>query len=156
MLTDTIIYRDSESEYLSTLSSSLTQGTTWERIAALVELENSQSKTIGRNGPGQLLSPYSPSSLANYTFIIFRHYRSHALQGSVVEVEEGGDLCPWRCWILRHHLYFNLRWTGAGVWCGGSRYTFSGHVHPQKHRLYSQAPTASYSPFIPKILLSSL
>lgn len=56
MLTFTFIYRDSESEYLSTLSSSLTQGTTWERIAALVELENSQSKTIGRNGPGQFLS----------------------------------------------------------------------------------------------------
>jgi hypothetical protein len=34
------------------MSAGLTQGTTWERIAALVELENSQSKTIARTGAG--------------------------------------------------------------------------------------------------------
>lgn len=47
--------KDAEEEYLATLSSALTQGTTWERIASLVELENSQSKTIARAGPGMLL-----------------------------------------------------------------------------------------------------
>ena len=30
----------------------LSAGTTWERICGLVELENSQSKTIARAGPG--------------------------------------------------------------------------------------------------------
>jgi hypothetical protein len=34
------------------MSSGLTQGTTWERIAGLIELENSQSKTIARTGAG--------------------------------------------------------------------------------------------------------
>jgi hypothetical protein len=44
--------KDAEAEYLAGLSSTLTQGTTWERIASLVELENSQSKTIARTGTG--------------------------------------------------------------------------------------------------------
>jgi len=44
--------KDAEEEYLANLTSSLTEGTTWERIAKLVELENSQSKTIARAGPG--------------------------------------------------------------------------------------------------------
>jgi hypothetical protein len=44
--------KDAEAEYLAELSSSLTQGTTWERIASLVELENSQSKTVARTGAG--------------------------------------------------------------------------------------------------------
>ena len=44
--------RNSESEYLSELSASLSTGTTWERICTLVELQNSQSKTIARTGAG--------------------------------------------------------------------------------------------------------
>lgn len=60
------------------LSSTLTQGTTWERIANLIELENSQSKTIARTGPGESdcsrLSIYgdvnkSPLSLVVYVVL---------------------------------------------------------------------------------------
>lgn len=41
-----------EEEFLRDLSDSLSSGTTWSRICDLIELENSQSKTIGRTGPG--------------------------------------------------------------------------------------------------------
>ena len=44
--------RDAEEEFLANLTASLTAGTTWERICATIELENSQSKTIARAGPG--------------------------------------------------------------------------------------------------------
>jgi len=44
--------KDAETTYLSEMSAGLTQGTTWERIAGLVELENSQSKTVARTGAG--------------------------------------------------------------------------------------------------------
>ncbi|KAJ7270083.1 clathrin light chain [Mycena haematopus] len=44
--------KDSERHFLETLTNSLSTGTTWERICASVELENSQSKTIARAGPG--------------------------------------------------------------------------------------------------------
>lgn len=44
--------KNSEAEYLSELSASLSTGTTWERICSLVELQNSQSKTIARTGAG--------------------------------------------------------------------------------------------------------
>jgi len=44
--------KNSEAEYLSELSASLSTGTTWERICNLVELQNSQSKTIARTGAG--------------------------------------------------------------------------------------------------------
>lgn len=44
--------RNSEAEYLSELSASLSTGTTWERICSLVDLQNSQSKTIARTGAG--------------------------------------------------------------------------------------------------------
>ncbi|KAG5645408.1 hypothetical protein DXG03_006232 [Asterophora parasitica] len=44
--------KDQEAEYLATLSSSLSNGTTWERICEIVELQNSQSKTIARTGAG--------------------------------------------------------------------------------------------------------
>ena len=54
-------HRDSEAEYVANLSSSLTQGTTWERIATLIELENSQSKTIARTGAGMVFSFLNPS-----------------------------------------------------------------------------------------------
>jgi len=41
-----------EEEFQNSLSESLATGTTWTRIADLLELENSQSKTIARTGPG--------------------------------------------------------------------------------------------------------
>ncbi|KAF8483651.1 clathrin light chain-domain-containing protein [Russula ochroleuca] len=44
--------KDSEAEYLSSLTDSLSRGTTWDRICELVELQNSQSKTLARAGPG--------------------------------------------------------------------------------------------------------
>ncbi|EGN92761.1 hypothetical protein SERLA73DRAFT_98802 [Serpula lacrymans var. lacrymans S7.3] len=44
--------KDEESEYLAQLSSSLTHGTTWERICDIIDLSNSQSKTIARTGAG--------------------------------------------------------------------------------------------------------
>ncbi|KAF8070390.1 clathrin light chain-domain-containing protein [Lyophyllum atratum] len=44
--------KDQEAEYLASLSASLSTGTTWERICELVELQNSQSKTIARTGTG--------------------------------------------------------------------------------------------------------
>jgi len=44
--------KNEEAEFLESLSSSLTKGTTWERICDITELQNSQSKTIARAGPG--------------------------------------------------------------------------------------------------------
>ena len=44
--------RNTEAEFLADLQASLSTGTTWERICNLVELQNSQSKTIARTGPG--------------------------------------------------------------------------------------------------------
>ncbi|KAJ4485463.1 clathrin light chain-domain-containing protein [Lentinula aciculospora] len=44
--------KDNEAEYLQTLTESLSAGTTWERICKLIELQNSQSKTIARTGTG--------------------------------------------------------------------------------------------------------
>jgi hypothetical protein len=44
--------RDQEAEYLANLSASLSSGTTWERISELIELQNSQSKTLARTGAG--------------------------------------------------------------------------------------------------------
>ena len=34
------------------MSASLSSGTTWERICDLIELQNSQSKTLARTGTG--------------------------------------------------------------------------------------------------------
>ena len=45
-------YRDSEAEYLASLTDSLSPGTTWDRICELVELPNFQSKTLACAGPG--------------------------------------------------------------------------------------------------------
>jgi len=44
--------KDSEETYLTELTDSLSRGTTWDRICELVELQNSQSKTLARAGPG--------------------------------------------------------------------------------------------------------
>jgi hypothetical protein len=37
---------------MASLTDSLSAGTTWQRICSLVDLENSQSKTLARAGPG--------------------------------------------------------------------------------------------------------
>ncbi|KAH9919066.1 clathrin light chain-domain-containing protein [Amylocystis lapponica] len=44
--------KEHEEEFLSVLSDSLSTGTTWQRICELVELQNSQSKTVARTGAG--------------------------------------------------------------------------------------------------------
>ncbi|KAJ3833885.1 clathrin light chain-domain-containing protein [Lentinula raphanica] len=44
--------KDNEADYLQSLTESLSAGTTWERICNLIELQNSQSKTIARTGAG--------------------------------------------------------------------------------------------------------
>ncbi|KAG6813756.1 hypothetical protein H0H92_007708 [Tricholoma furcatifolium] len=44
--------KDQEADYLASLSASLSSGTTWERICDIIELQNSQSKTIARTGTG--------------------------------------------------------------------------------------------------------
>lgn len=43
--------KERETEFLRTLSESLSSGTTWSRICDLVDLQNSQSKTLARTGP---------------------------------------------------------------------------------------------------------
>jgi hypothetical protein len=57
--------RESEKAFLERLQDSLSEGTTWSRIAALIELENSQSKTIARSGTGT-------SDLTRYKEILLR------------------------------------------------------------------------------------
>jgi hypothetical protein len=44
--------RDSEAEYVASQTDELSRGTTWDRISDLVELQNSQSKTLARSGQG--------------------------------------------------------------------------------------------------------
>ncbi|KAK0212445.1 clathrin light chain, partial [Desarmillaria ectypa] len=44
--------KEQEQEYRQSLTESLSKGTTWERICDIIELQNSQSKTIARAGPG--------------------------------------------------------------------------------------------------------
>jgi hypothetical protein len=44
--------KEQEAEYIANLTASLSAGTTWERICDLIELQNSQSKTIARTGAG--------------------------------------------------------------------------------------------------------
>ena len=38
--------------FLASMSASLSSGTTWEQICDLIELQNSQSKTLARTGSG--------------------------------------------------------------------------------------------------------
>ena len=52
VLTVFISSRESEASYLASLTDSLSAGTTWSRICDLIELENSQSKTLARTGTG--------------------------------------------------------------------------------------------------------
>ncbi|KAF8911545.1 clathrin light chain-domain-containing protein [Gymnopilus junonius] len=44
--------KNSEAEFVADLQASLSAGTTWDRISNLIELQNSQSKTIARTGAG--------------------------------------------------------------------------------------------------------
>ncbi|PPQ98360.1 hypothetical protein CVT26_013616 [Gymnopilus dilepis] len=44
--------KNSEAEFLADLQASLSAGTTWDRICNLIELQNSQSKTLARTGAG--------------------------------------------------------------------------------------------------------
>ncbi|KAL4248248.1 Clathrin light chain [Abortiporus biennis] len=44
--------KEHEEEFVQSLTDSLSAGTTWQRIADLIELQNSQSKTIARAGAG--------------------------------------------------------------------------------------------------------
>jgi len=44
--------KDAEIDYIASLEASLSGGTTWDRICDLIELQNSQSKTIARTGAG--------------------------------------------------------------------------------------------------------
>ncbi|KAH9855905.1 clathrin light chain [Lenzites betulinus] len=44
--------KEHEEEFLASMNAALSQGTTWERICDVVELQNSQSKTLARAGPG--------------------------------------------------------------------------------------------------------
>ncbi|KAG6861700.1 hypothetical protein C0995_013269 [Termitomyces sp. Mi166 len=57
--------KDSEADYLAKLSDSLSSGTTWERICEVIELQNSQSKTIARTGAGT-------TDLARYKEVLLR------------------------------------------------------------------------------------
>ena len=50
--TDHSSFRDDEAAFLSDLTESRAQGTTWDRICKLIELKDSQSKTLARAGPG--------------------------------------------------------------------------------------------------------
>ncbi|KAF8317273.1 clathrin light chain [Cantharellus anzutake] len=44
--------KENEAQFLADLQTSLSVGTTWSRIADIIELQNSQSKTLARAGPG--------------------------------------------------------------------------------------------------------
>jgi len=44
--------KEEEAEYVAKMTEGLSAGTTWERISDLIELQNSQSKTIARTGAG--------------------------------------------------------------------------------------------------------
>ncbi|KZT69647.1 hypothetical protein DAEQUDRAFT_726265 [Daedalea quercina L-15889] len=44
--------KEYEEEFLAKMTDSLSNGTTWQRICDLIELQNSQSKTVARAGPG--------------------------------------------------------------------------------------------------------
>ena len=57
--------RENEAEFLAELEASLSAGTTWTRIADLIELQNSQSKTLARAGPGT-------SDLTRYKDVLLR------------------------------------------------------------------------------------
>lgn len=46
------LFRDAEADYIASLEAALSGGTTWNRICDLVDLQNSQSKTIARAGAG--------------------------------------------------------------------------------------------------------
>ncbi|KAI0050769.1 hypothetical protein FA95DRAFT_1555241 [Auriscalpium vulgare] len=57
--------KDEEQAYTTKLTDALSHGTTWDRILDLVELQNSQSKTLARAGPGT-------TELARYREVLVR------------------------------------------------------------------------------------
>ncbi|THH13778.1 hypothetical protein EW146_g6474 [Bondarzewia mesenterica] len=57
--------RESEAAYVASLTDALSQGTTWDRICELIELQNSQSKTLAWAGPGT-------TELARYREVLLR------------------------------------------------------------------------------------
>ncbi|QRW12442.1 clathrin light chain [Ceratobasidium sp. AG-Ba] len=57
--------KENEANYLSNLTDSLSAGTTWSRICDLIDLENSQSKTVARAGAGA-------TDLARYREVLLR------------------------------------------------------------------------------------
>jgi len=57
--------KDAEEEFRQSLTDSLSAGTTWQRICDLIELQNSQSKTIARAGTGT-------SDLTRYKEVLLR------------------------------------------------------------------------------------
>ncbi|KAI9511471.1 clathrin light chain-domain-containing protein [Russula earlei] len=63
--------KDSEADYVAKLSDSLSRGTTWDRICDFVELQNSQSKTLARAGPGT-------TELSRYREVLLRLRREGA------------------------------------------------------------------------------
>jgi hypothetical protein len=44
--------RETEAEFKEQFSSTLSNGTSWSRICDIIELQNSQSKTLARSGAG--------------------------------------------------------------------------------------------------------
>jgi hypothetical protein len=44
--------REREAAFLDQRSRELAEGTTWGRVTKLVDLQNSQSKTVAKSGPG--------------------------------------------------------------------------------------------------------
>jgi len=60
--------KDSEVEFAESREAALSAGTTWSRIADILELQNSQSKTIARAGPGT-------TDLARYKEVLLRLMR---------------------------------------------------------------------------------
>ena len=47
-----LLNRIQEQEYLASRTDALSAGTTWSRICDYIDLQNSQSKTLARTGPG--------------------------------------------------------------------------------------------------------
>jgi len=63
--------RDTEAEFLQAQTDFLSTGTTWERICELIELQNSQSKTLARTGAGT-------TDLTRYKEVLLRLKREGA------------------------------------------------------------------------------
>jgi hypothetical protein len=47
-----LLIREAEAKFHASRQAELAEGTTWARVTKLVDLQNSQSKTTARGGPG--------------------------------------------------------------------------------------------------------